>query len=339
MKKDFGTLPSGEKASLYTITGGGLTAEISDCGGIIYKLLVPDAKGNIADVVMGFDDPQEYLSRADHYAGIVGRNCNRISGAAFSLNGKTYQLTPNDNRKNNLHSGCDFFKNRLWQVEYHEENSLCLSLHSPDGDQGYPGNADIRVTYTLKNPGALHIAYDAICDKDTVFNFTNHASFNLAGHDKPEKAMHQLLSMPARFFTPADADSIPTGEFRDVANTPMDFRIPKPIGQDIQADYDALNLQGGYDHNFEVFTNPCAILQDPESGRTMAIITDCPGIHFYSGNYMGGEPGKGGIPYCHRSGVCLETQFYPDAVNHPEWPQPFTKAGTTYHSETKYIFK
>lgn len=339
MKKPFGILPSGKKASLYTITGGGLTAEISDCGGIIVKLFAPDATGNLADVVLGFDDPNEYIARADHYGGIVGRNANRVGGSAFTMNGKKYELDRNDNSKNNLHSGVSYYKNRLWQVVYHEENCLCLSLHSPNGDQGFPGNADIRVTYTLENPGTLRITYDATCDEDTVFNFTNHAYFNLAGHDKPEKAMDQILSLPARIFTPADADSIPTGELRSVEGTPMDFRTPKAIGRDIQEDYDALNLQGGYDHNFEVFANPCAILQDPESGRTMAVSTDCPGIHFYSGNYMGGEPGKDGVTYCHRSGICLETQFYPDAVNHPEWPQPFTKAGTPYHSETKYIFK
>ena len=148
-----------------------------------------------------------------------------------------------------------------------------------------------------------------------------------------------MLMMPARHFTPDDAENIPTGELRDVENTPMDFRTPKPIGRDLGEDYDALRLQGGYDHNFEVFTDPGAILTDPVSGRSMAVSTDCPGVQFYSGNFLQGEIGKDGVSYCHRGGIALETQYYPDSVNHPEWPQPFYKAGQRYHSVTKYIFK
>ena len=151
--------------------------------------------------------------------------------------------------------------------------------------------------------------------------------------------MDQLLSMSARYFTPDDAKSIPTGEVRSVEGTPFDFRQPKPIGQDIGCDYDALNLQGGYDHNFEVFTDPCAILSDPVSGRTMAVSTDLPGVQFYSGNFLEGETGKDGVSYCHRGGICLETQYWPDSVNHPQWKQPFCKAGERYHTETKYIFR
>jgi aldose 1-epimerase len=218
----------------------------------------------------------------------------------------------------------------------HTEDSIVLSLHSLHGDQGFPGNADITVTYLLENDG-LRIVYDAVADRDTVFNLTNHSYFNLAGHDQAEKAMDQLLSMPARFFTPADAQSIPTGECRTVAGTPMDFRIPKPIRQDIGADYEPLKLQAGYDHNFEVFCNPCAYLSDPGSGRTMAVITDRPGVQLYSGNYTD-EIGKDGVCYPKRSGVCLETQCFPDSVNRPAWKQPFVKAGEKYHSETKYCF-
>ena len=170
-----------------------------------------------------------------------------------------------------------------------------------------------------------------------MFNLTNHSYFNLAGHDRTEKAMEQILSMPARFFTPANAESIPTGECRAVAGTPMDFRIPKAIGQDISADYEPLVLQSGYDHNFEVFCNPCAYLSDPGSGRTMAVITDRPGVQLYSANYTD-TVGKDGTRYPKRCGVCLETQCFPDSVNHPEWKQPFVRAGEKYHSETKYCF-
>ena len=339
MKKPFGTLPDGSAASLYTISGGGLTTVISDYGATIVKLFVPDKNGICADVVLGFDDPNDYTASGTFFGAVVGRNANRVKNAAFSLNGKTVQMTPNDNIRNNLHSGPDFYKDRLWTVEKATKNSLRLSLFSPHEDQGFPGNAQIHVTYTLNADSTLRICYDAICDKDTVFNLTNHSYFNLAGHDKPEKAMDQILSMSARFFNPDDAESIPTGELRSVEGTPMDFRTPKPIGRDIDKDYDALVLQGGYDHNFEVFTTPCAILSDPESGRTMSVITDCPGVQLYSGNFLQGETGKDGVCYCKRGGVCLETQFYPDSINHPEWPQPFTKAGERYHSETRYRFQ
>jgi aldose 1-epimerase len=339
MQKFYGTLSTGETASLYTITGGGLTAEVTDCGGIIVKLFVPDVNGHLADVVLGFDDPNEYTSRRGHFGGIVGRCTNRIAGASFTLNGKLYSLDVNDHDRNTLHSGFHPFKNRLWRVISHEENSICLGLHCPNGDQGFPGNADIRVTYTLESPGTLRIDYDAVSDQDTVFNMTNHAYFNLAGHDHPEKGLQQILSMPARFYTPADADSIPTGELRDVTGTPMDFRIPKAIGRDLEEDYESLNLQHGYDHNYEAFTSPCAILTDSDSGRTMAVITDCPGVQLYSGNSLNGVVGKGGVVYCRGAGICLETQFYPDAIHHPEWVQPVTKAGEHYRSQTRYVFK
>ena len=200
-----------------------------------------------------------------------------------------------------------------------------------------PGNAQISVTYRIDGDNGLHIVYDGVCDQDTVFNLTNHSYFNLAGHQHTDKAMDQVLSLPARHFCPDDAESIPTGEKRDVSGTPMDFRAPKAIGQDIGIDYDALNLQGGYDHNFEVFCNPCATLADPASGRSMSVYTDCPGIQFYSGNFLDDE-GKDGIHYGKRSGIALETQFYPDALHHPDWAQPVTKAGQRYHSETCYRF-
>ncbi len=338
MKELFGTLPSGEEAFLYTISCGKIQAVISDLGATIVKLFVPDRDGNLDDVTLGFDDPNDYIASGTYFGSVVGRNANRVGNARFTLNGKEYTLDPNDNGAHNLHSGFQPFKNRIWNVERHDTDSIRLSLLSPDGDQGFPGNAQIHVTYTLDENADLHIVYDAISDKDTVFNLTNHAYFNLAGHQHPEQAMDMILSMPARFFNPADADSIPTGELRSVEGTPFDFREPKPIGRDIGEDYDALNLQGGYDHNFEIFTAPGAILSHQTSGRTMAVITDCVGVQFYSGNFLKGETGKDGVSYCHRGGICLETQFYPDSVNHPEWPQPFTKAGERYHSETVYHF-
>ena len=338
MKEYFGALLDGREVSLYTISNGSLKARISDLGATLVNLWVPDKNGNIADVVLGFDDPKEYITSGTYFGCTVGRNANRVGGARFSINGVEYHMDTNDNGKNNLHSGFDPFKNRMWKVERHDPDSIRFSIESPDGDQGFPGKAEIHVTYSIDTENALCITYDGICDKDTVFNMTNHAFFNLAGHEHPEKAMDQLLCMPARFFTVCDAASIPTGENRPVAGTPFDFREPKPIGRDINEIYEPLQFQGGYDHNFEVFANPGALPRDPESGRSMAVYTDCPGIQFYAGNYLAGDMGKDGVSYCYRGGICLETQFYPDSVNHPEWPQPFVKAGEHYHSETRYKF-
>lgn len=336
MHEPFGLLPNGDTASLCTISCGRLTAKVTDFGATLVSLSVPDAAGHMADVVLGYDDVMGYYTGWAFLGATVGRNANRIKGGCFDLNEKTVRLNPFE-RGNNLHSGFDFFHRRLWQAERISNHSVTFRLNSPRGDQGFPGKAIIRVTYTLEYPATLRITYDAISDADTVFNLTNHSYFNLAGHDRPEKAMNQTLMMPARHFTPCDATGIPTGELRSVENTPMDFRRPKALGQDIGADFLPLKLQGGYDHNFEVFCAPCAILTDPESGRSMAVSTDCPGVQLYTG----GAPkavGKGGVTYGSRSAVCLETQFYPDAVNHPEWKQPFTKANTPYHSETVYRF-
>ena len=336
MKKPFGFTPSGEAAHLYTISCGGLVAEITDYGATLVSLVVPDKNGNPADVVLGYDSAEGYTAGNCFFGATVGRNANRIKGASFKLNGETVQLTANE-KTNNLHSGPDHFHLRMWTVDFHTSEAITLHIESPDGDQGFPGKANITVTYSLDPRGALHIEYEATSNKDTVFNLTNHSYFNLAGHEKLN-AMDQVLTLTGRYFTPDDAENIPTGELREVDGTPMDFRKPKPIGQDINADYDALNLQGGYDHNWEVYSNPCATLSDPVSGRTMCVFTDCPGIQFYAGNYITDHQGKGGIVYKKRSGICLETQYFPDSLNHPEWDQPITKAGDVYHSETIYWF-
>ena len=330
-------MPFGSNATMYVLTDGIITAHITDFGATIHRLFVPDAKGNVEDVVLGFEKPEDYVASTTFFGTVIGRGSNRVKNGQFQLNGKCYQLGIN-NGNNNLHSGPDFYKDRIWAVEEVTENSISMRLDSPDGDQGYPGNAVIRVTYKLEQ-GALHIIYDAVCDQDTVFNLTNHSYFNLCGHQNPSKCMSQLLMMPARHFTCDDAESIPTGELRSVEGSPMDFREAKPIGRDIGAEYDALALQGGYDHNFEVWCNPAAILTDPESGRTMTVTTDRCGVQFYSGNFLKGEKGKDGVSYCYRGGICLETQFYPDSINHPDWKQPVFKAGEHFQSETVYAFK
>lgn len=336
MKEPFGTLPTGENAMLYFISSGGITAAVTDYGAALVRLLVPDSRGELADVVLGYDDANGYRLGSCFLGATVGRNANRTKGAAFCLNGRICPLTPNENG-NNLHSGPDYYHTRMWTVERHTGSEITLSLFSPNADQGFPGNARIRVTYRLDSRAGLHILYEAVSDRDTLFNLTNHSYFNLAGHDKPERAVLQLLSLPGRYFTPDDKENIPTGELRSVAGTPMDFRVPKPIARDMDQDYEPLKLQGGYDHNWEVFCNPCATLSDPVSGRTMTVSTDCPGIQFYAGNFLS-ETGKDGIHYGKHSGIALETQFYPDAIHNPQWRQPVVKAGIPCRSETIYRF-
>lgn len=336
MEKKFSVLHIDSGATLYTIARGGLTAVVSDLGATLVRLMVPDASGQEADVVLGYDTAGEYLAGTAFLGATVGRNANRIAGASFPLGKTLCALAANEGR-NNLHSGPDCYSNRLWQLASHTEDALTLSLTSPDGDQGFPGTARISVTYRLDPEGGLHIVYDGLCDRDTVFNLTNHSYWNLAGHQHPGKAADQLLSLPGRHFCPDDAQNIPTGEKRGVEGTPMDFRIPKPIRRDLAMDYEPLHLQGGFDHNWEVFCNPCATLTDPESGRAMAVYTDCPGIQFYSGNFLDTQ-GKDGVYYGKHAGIALETQFYPDALHHPDWAQPIVKAGKPYHSETVYRF-
>lgn len=332
MKKSFGILPSGEEAWLYTIHNDKMQAQLTDFGATLVRLYVPDSNGNRDDVVLGFADCNDYRTSPTYCGAIVGRNANRVQDSRFILNNKIIQLDANEGSNCN-HSGPNCYAFRLWQVEQLSESSITFYLLSPDGDQGFPGNAEIRVTYTLTADNTLSVTFDAISDKDTIFNMTNHSFFNLSGHQHPELASKQELILPARVYTEADAQNIPTGRLLSVEGTPMDFREGKPIDRDID------HLPGGYDLNFEVFTDPAAILHDPASGRTMTVSTDMPGIHFYSGNYLAGEIGKDGISYCQRGGMALETQYYPDSVNHPEWKQPFVKAGERWHSETRFTFK
>ena len=336
MKKSFGVLPDGQETFVYTITGGGLTAEITDYGASLVRLWVPDREGKLEDVVLGYDDCNGYRTGDAFLGAIVGRNANRIKGASFPMGDTLVRMMPNE-ETNNLHSGPNVFHRRMWKAERIRENAITFYLYSPQGDQGFPGAAHIRVTYTLDAPKTMKITYDAVADRDTVFNLTSHSYFNLAGHHNTEKALQQELILPGRTFNPDDVENIPTGEVRSVAGSPMDFRCPKPIGRDIEEAYEPLHFQEGYDHNWEVFTAPCAILTDRESGRSMAISTDCPGIQFYAGNFLN-EDGKDGVHYGFRSGIALETQFWPDSVHHPEWKQPFVKAGQKYHSETVYEF-
>lgn len=329
MPQNFGTLPDGTAVTLYTISNGEITAKVADLGATLVSLTVPDRHGNIDDVVLGFDDCMGYYKSFAFFGAIVGRNANRIRGGQFTLNGETIRLTPFE-RGNNLHSGLDFFHRRMWQVESHTGHSITLRLDSPQGDQGFPGNARIWVSYTLNN-NALAIQYRMVSDRDTVCNMTNHSYFNLAGHHLPELAMNQILQMDATHYTPSDRYLIPFGELVSVEGTAMDFRTPKPLNTHLSLFFK------GYDHNFEVKGTPCATLYDAHSGRRMEVSTDCPGLQLYTANGTKAI-GKGGIRYGNHCGVCLETQFYPDSVNHPQWPQPFIRANVPYESQTTFRF-
>ena len=329
MEKTFGYLADGREARLYTIENGRVRAEVTNFGAALVSLYVDGV-----DVCLGLDDVQAYATQGGYLGAVVGRNANRVGGAKFVMNGETVILPANEGTTC-LHSGPDGWSHRLWEKKAHSTSSLTLGIFSPDGDQGFPGNADMTVTYTIENDG-LTISYRAVSDKDTVFNVTNHAYFNLFGQDKPERAMDQELMVPARAFCPDDARNIPTGELRNVEGTPFDFGSFKAIGRDIGMDYEPLHLQGGYDHNFVNVGEVCAVMRNPENGLTMTVTTDLPGVQVYAGNFLD-NTGKGTV-YGKRSGVALETQYFPDAVNHPEWVQPFVKANEVWESVTRYAF-
>lgn len=332
----------GEAATLYTFENkNGMIMEVSDFGATLHALLVPDKDGNLCDVVLGYDNPQGYEGPSGTFFGAtVGRNANRIGNACYTLNGKTYKLDKNDGN-NNLHSGFDFYSFRIWNVKDTTENSITFSLHSPDGDQGYPGALDIDVTYTLLDDNTLQIQYHGVPDADTIVNMTNHSYFNLNGHASGDVLKHTLW-VDADHFTRADAESIPTGEITPVDGTPMDFRTKKEVGRDIDADYEAVIFGKGYDHNWCLNNNgtfaKVAEINADVSGITMEVYTDLPGVQIYTANFLTEELGKQGVVYKRRQGICFETQYYPDAINHDHFAGSVCKTGEIYQTTTCYKF-
>ncbi len=344
-KELWGNMQGGREVYLYTLVNrNGVSASFTNLGAVWVNMNVPDRDGNVVDVVLGFDSADEYLINPPHFGAPIGRNANRIAGAKFTINGKEYKLEPN-NGPNNLHSGPDLYQSRLWDSEAEENDlgtSVSFSLFSPDGDQGFPGNANITITYTLTPDNSLDISYHMICDADTVANFTNHSYFNLDGHDGKD-TLKQRVWIDADTYTRADEGSIPTGEFTPVKGTPMDFTVMKPIEQDIHEDYEALVFGGGYDHNW-VLNHPqgevslCAASESDKTGIRMEVYTDLPGIQFYTANFLKNMTGKGGAVYEKRCCYCFETQYYPDSVNKPEFQSPVLKAGEEYKTTTIYKF-
>lgn len=340
MKKMLGTTKDGQEAQIYVLKNAqGSEAYVSDYGATLVSLFVEDKEGKFRDVVLGYDDVAGYENGDCHFGGTVGRVANRIGKAQFVLNGKTYHLSQNDNH-NSLHGGRDYMNKRMWETEKISDQEITFRLYSPDGDQGYPGAVEIRVTYTLTEDNELKIHYNAVPEADTLLNMTNHSYFNLNGHDSGS-AIGQKAVICAQAFTKADAESIPTGEICPVEGTPMDFRTEKVIESEIGADYEPLIFGKGYDHNWvldgEGFRK-VAKLSSAESGIQMEVYTDLPGMQFYTGNFIDNERGKGGNIYGKCQGVCFETQYFPDAVNKDNFESPVTKAGEVYDTTTVYRF-
>ncbi len=342
-KELFGTLQNGENIYSYTLTNNnGMSATIINYGATVVKLKVPDKDGKIEDVILGYDSLSSYVKGASFFGGIVGRFGNRIAKGKFTLDGKEYQLTIN-NGENSLHGGTIGFNKRVWEVKELNGPSLQLTYVSPDGEEGYPGKLTLTVTYSLTDKNGLKIDYKAITDKPTILNPTNHCYFNLSG--SPENTiLDEMLMINADKFTPVDSTLIPTGQLEDVTNTPMDFRTPTEIGDRINDNFQQLKFAGGYDHNW-VLNNyngsvrEAATLFDSTSGILLKVLTDQPGIQFYSGNFLNGKDrGKDGIFYKFRTGLCLECQHFPDSPNEKDFPSVVLKPGETYTQTTIYEF-
>jgi aldose 1-epimerase len=343
-EQPYGTA-DGEEVTLFTLTNGsGMTVEIMNYGGIIQSIMVPDRNGEMANVTLGFDNLDRYLEGHPYFGNITGRYANRIAKGTFELEGETYQLAIN-NEPNTLHGGEKGFDKYVWDAEVLEnEVGVRLSRTSPDDEEGYPGNLEVEVTYTLTEDNEIRIDYHATTDAPTVVNLTNHAYFNLAGEGNGSILDHELQLM-ASSYTPVDETLIPTGEIAQVAGTPMDFTTPHAIGERIRDDFEQLVIGRGYDHNYVLDRENDDSLQlaarvtEPTSGRVLEVLTTEPGIQFYSGNFLDGAViGASGRMYRQGDGFALETQHFPDSPNQPEFPTTVLNPGEEFNSTTVYAF-
>jgi len=342
-RQDWGKTSDGQPVELYTLANkNGISASITTYGAMVTSLKVPDRNGRLDDVVLGFDDLAGYLKQSPYFGCTTGRVANRIAKAKFTLDGKEHQLAAN-NGPNHLHGGVAGLDKRVWKAKVEPSElgqAVKFTYRSPDGEEGYPGNLDIEVTYTLTFQDELKIDYKATTDKPTPVNLTNHSYFNLAGAGNGTIVDHEL-TLSADRYTPVDATGIPTGEIAPVQGTPLDFTKPMAIGARIDQ---LKGTPGGYDHNF-VLNNQdgslatAARVYEPTTGRVLEIITTEPGIQLYTGNYLDGTiKGKGGKVYPQRAALCLETQHYPDSVNQPSFPSTILRPGQTYRSTTIHRF-
>jgi aldose 1-epimerase len=345
-RSGFGRTGDGTPVDVFVLTNGrGVEVRAISYGAIITSVRVPDRDGQRADVVLGFDTIDGYLGTHPYFGAVVGRYGNRIAKGRFTLDGKTYQLATN-NGPNHLHGGVRGFDKAVWRGEPVDRSdgsaSVAFTHTSPDGDEGYPGTLNVRVTYTLTAANEIVIEYEATADKPTPVNLTQHSYFNLAGAGTGDILQHRL-TIDADRFTPVDATLIPTGELATVAGTPFDFRQPTTIGARIDADDQQIKNGNGYDHNFVLNRTGglahAARLEDPSSGRTLDVSTTEPGVQFYAGNFLDGTiTGKGGRVYKRRFGVCLETQHFPDSPNHPDFPSTILRPGERFQSKTVLAF-
>ncbi len=339
-------LAHAQKIDLYTLKNrNGMEVKIINFGGTVTSISVPDRSGKFADVVLGFNNVDDYLKPHPSFGTAIGRFGNRIAKGRFTLNGVEYKLAVN-NGENHLHGGIKGFDDVFWtaeEVKTIDGPAVRLSYLSKDGEEGYPGNLQVTMVYTLTERNELKIDYTATTDKDTVVNLTHHSYFNLAGEGNGDILKHRLKLNAARF-TPTDAGSIPTGELRSVKGTPFDFLMPHAIGERINQDDEQLKFGGGYDHNYVIngrmgVLRQAAVVTDPSSGRVMEVWTTEPGVQLYTGNFLDGTlTGKSGKTYQKRSGFCLETQHYPDSPNKPNFPTTTLKKGATFKSTTIYRF-
>ena len=345
-KKDFGKLPDGKEVSIYTlVNANGYKVQITNFGAKVVSLEAPDRKGKLADVVLGYDKLEQYLVGDKSYGATVGRYANRIAKGRFTLDGVEYKLAINK-APNSLHGGPLGFYHVLWNAEVIKTEgypSLKLTYHSPDGEEGFPGNMDVSVIYTWTADNALKIDYEATSDKNTICNLTNHTMFNLRGAGNGDILGHEVM-IAADAYTPVDSTSIPTGEIRPVIGTVMDFNTPVAIGKRINDPYEQLVLTKGYDHNYVLRTNNsisnlAASVYEPESGRVMEVYTTEPGLQLYTGNSLKGKDvGKGNTKYPFRTGFALEAEKFPDSPNQPTFPSCVLKKGDKYTQTTIYKF-
>ncbi len=338
----FGTTRAGERVTRHTLACDDLRVQVIDYGAILTAIEVPDREGRRANVVLALDTVEGYETVSPHFGAIAGRYANRIARGRFTLDGTAFELPINE-PPNSMHGGHEGFAKRLWQVAEADETRIVLRRRSPDGEEGFPGNLDVEVAYSLPAPGTLRIDYRAVTDRPTVLNLTNHSYFNLAGEGTGD-VMDHVVEVLADAYAPTDATQIPIGTLAPVAGTPFDFREPTPLGARIRQGHEQLVLAGGYDHTFVLrepagTRRPAASCHCPASGRRLDIATTEPALQLYSGNNLDGSlVGPSGRAYRSGDGLCFETQGFPDAPNHPDFPSTVLRPGEVFSSSTTYLF-
>ena len=343
-RADFQSAVNGDSTDLYVLTNAnGVEVTLTNYGGRIVSVMVPDREGNMKDVVLGFDNVDDYVNVDNNFGATIGRYGNRIANGKITVEGVEYQL-PQNNFGHTLHGGFEGFDKKVFQAEQINDQTVVFSYLSEDGEANFPGNLDVKVTMTLTDDNAIDLQYEATTDKETVVNLTNHTYFNLSG-DGNNTILGDLLTIHADAFTPVDDTFMTIGEIAPVEGTPMDFRTPAAIGERIdQYDYEQLKNGDGYDHNWVLntggdVTQVAATVYSPVTGIQLDVYTNEPGVQVYTGNFLDGTvTGKNGAVYAKRNAICLETQKYPDSPNKPDWPSPYLKPGEKYSSRCIYKF-